>query len=244
MTKDEAWVLEEKYDGKKIAAFEKDRARLAEGEPVAYVIGWQPFLGLRIYLDSRPLIPRPETEWWTEKLLTTLKETDGDLTLLDLCAGSGAIGCAFLRALPTAHVYVGEIDAAHQKTIEKNIQENNLDASRAHIGIGDLFAPFGAQTFDIIACNPPYIPEKRTLPESVRAYEPKEALFSGTDGLSLIREIAKQLPRHLNKGGAAWIECDTAHIENAQTLFESAGFSTHIQNDQYATARVVVVTWS
>ena len=133
---------------------------MSSEEPEAYVIGWQPFIGLKIYLDSRPLIPRTETEWWTEQFLNKVKneqaysveevsQRDGAraskfsaenyaspkadmpvrLKFLDLCAGSGAIGCAALAKLPSAQVYFGEIDPAHEATILKNIRENNLDAS-------------------------------------------------------------------------------------------------------------------
>ncbi|MDE2021773.1 MAG: hypothetical protein KGI71_02515, partial [Patescibacteria group bacterium] len=75
MKKDEEWLLKEKYDGKETPEFEVDRRRLASSEPVAYVIGWQPFLGLKIHLDSRPLIPRPETEWWVEQFMSTISGT-------------------------------------------------------------------------------------------------------------------------------------------------------------------------
>ena len=84
MTQDERWLLQEKYAGKETPEYEADKRRLAKGEPAAYVIGWQPFLGLSIHLDSRPLIPRPETEWWTELLIQAatarrLKDvSDGD----------------------------------------------------------------------------------------------------------------------------------------------------------------------
>ena len=76
MIKDEQWLLEEKYAGVETKEFEVDKARLAGGEPVAYLIGFQPFLGLKIYLDSRPLIPRPETEWWTEQLLEEIERRE------------------------------------------------------------------------------------------------------------------------------------------------------------------------
>ncbi|MFA6503321.1 MAG: methyltransferase, partial [Candidatus Paceibacterota bacterium] len=188
MAKDEQWLLTEKYGGAATPAYEADRKRLAAGEPLAYVIGSQPFLGLTIYLDSKPLIPRPETEWWTEQLLANVEVSPplgGDtstLKFLDLCAGSGAIGCAALKALPHAEVYFGEIDPAHEATILKNIRENNLDASRAHIHIGDLFEPFPNMQFDLIAANPPYIPVKRILDTSVTDYEPARALYAGDDG--------------------------------------------------------------
>ncbi|MDE2173160.1 MAG: RsmD family RNA methyltransferase [Patescibacteria group bacterium] len=155
MTKDEERLLKEKYAGKKTSEFEADRHRLTQhpvgcpdagGEPVAYVIGWQPFLGLKIHLDSRPLIPRPETEWWTEEMLRAVSERSGraqrespgtfakgagHFRFLDLCAGSGAVGCAALARLPEARVYFGELDPAHDATIRKNIRENGLDAARA-----------------------------------------------------------------------------------------------------------------
>ncbi len=254
--------------------FEADKERLASGEPLAYVIGYQPFLGLKIYLDSKPLIPRPETEWWTEQLLDALQgaqaqsheelsETDESraskfvatkyaspkgavpvrpLTFLDLCAGSGAIGCAALKALPNAHVYFGEIDPAHESTILKNIRENNLDASRAHVCIGDLFSPFGDTQFNIIAANPPYIPSDRTLDASVADYEPSLALFSGSDGLDHIRRIAKVLPRYLAPGGIAWIECSSLHSEEAQSLFEHQSLHAEIRTDQYGAPRIIVVS--
>ncbi|OYV25777.1 MAG: hypothetical protein B7W98_03625, partial [Parcubacteria group bacterium 20-58-5] len=224
----------------------EDKRRLALGEPLAYVIVWQPFLGLKIFLDSHPLVPRPETEWWVEQCaacsVQRAENTGRDpLQFLDLCAGSGAIGCAALARLPSAHVSFGELDPAHEATIRKNIRENGLDESRADVRIGDLFAPFGDRRFDVIAANPPYIPEERVLDKSVTDFEPRAALFAGSDGLALIRRIAAELPRRLNPGGIAYIECDSAHAEEARALFERAGLSATVIPDQYGTPRVVVV---
>lgn len=264
--KDQQWLLEEKYSGDASApGYQDDLDRLAAGEPVAYVIGHQPFLGLKIYLDSKPLIPRPETEWWTEQLAGEITQVSAEtekgvglglaprsapffasaapITILDLCAGSGAIGCAFLSRIPNAHVSFGELDPAHEKTIEKNIRENNLDESRTTIRIGDLFEPFKDARFDVIAINPPYIPSERTLEKSVADYEPPEALFSDTDGLGLIRRIASELPHHLKQNGIAWIECDQHNIHEAKTLFEQAGMVATIRSDQYHVPRILVVSF-
>ncbi|MDE1919401.1 MAG: HemK family protein methyltransferase, partial [Patescibacteria group bacterium] len=234
--------------------YELDRKRLASGEPLGYVIGSQPFLGLKIYLDSKPLIPRPETEWWTEQLLQSVRNTRERLTeerterdgarLLDLCAGSGAIGCAALKILPYMEVFFSEIDSSHEMTILKNIRENGLDESRAFVRIGDLFEPFGNMTFDIIAANPPYVPAKRELPESVAKHEPAGALFAGDEGLDVIRRIAAELPRRLSRGGVAWIECDSAHAAAACALFKAAGLSAEIRTDQYGAPRLIVVSFS
>ncbi len=236
--------------------------------PLGYVIGSQPFLGLKIHLDSKPLIPRPETEWWAEQLITSLFEreqvrremgvglgraarsapisranSEHRLRFLDLCAGSGAIGCAALARLSNVHVSFGEIDPTHAATIRKNIRENGLDAVRADIRIGNLFKPFGDMKFDIIAANPPYIPEDRVLPESVADYESAQALRAGLDGLSLIRSIAEKLPERLTKDGTMWIECDSAHAEAARALFTAQGFAALIRTDQYGAPRIVVVSF-
>ena len=226
MGKEERQLLEEKYGGDAAAAgFTEDRARLAAGEPLAYVIGWQPFLGLSIYLDSKPLIPRPETEWWTEELIRHLKERFGGSTLrlLDLCAGSGAIGAAVLAALPNARAAFGELRPEHAATIEKNLRAGGIDAARADVRIGDVFEPFAGERFDIIAANPPYIPEIRTLASSVAGHEPREALYADTDGLGVIRRIAADAAAHLNPGGELWMECDIANATAARDLLAAHG---------------------
>lgn len=264
MTKDAQWLLDEKYGGKKTIEYEADKERLDKGEPLGYVIGWQPFLGLKICLDSKPLIPRTETEWWAEQLLNAISgalrrstdqaggtfsaENDSvprnsiqELRFLDLCAGSGAIGCAAIAKISDAHVYFGEIDPAHEATIQKNIRENGLNAARANICIGDLFKPFGDMRFDVIAANPPYIPSCRALPASVADHEPALALFAGDDGLDLIRRIATELPKRLTQNGVAWVECDNEHIKTAAALFEAHSLSAEIRTDQYGTPRFIVV---
>ncbi len=243
MTKEERWLLDEKYGGDASAeGFKTDKRRLARGEPVAYVIGWQPFLGLRIYLDSRPLIPRPETEWWTSQLMSKISGTH-ELRFLDLCAGSGAIGCVALAKIPQARVYFGEIDAAHKPTIQKSIELNGLDGARAEVGIGDLFEPFGTLRFDVIAANPPYIPSGRKLAVSVAQYEPGEALYAGADGLDLIRRILTELPEWLAPSGMAWIEIDSAQANAAQELASGAGLRGEIRTDQYGVPRLLVVSF-
>lgn len=239
-TKEERQLLDEKYSGVPSEAFETDRARLASGEPLAYVIGWQPFLGLQIHLDSRPLIPRPETEDWTEKLIAQLNKNQTGISVLDVCAGSGAIGCAILKHVPHADVWFSELDEVHVETIQKNIRTNNLDASRAHVVSGDLFASLEGKKFSVIATNPPYIPEGRVLPESVSLYEPHKALFAGSDGLSLIRRIAASAKEHMLPGGQLWLECDSEHVEAAMRCFWGSASRVDMRKDQYGRPRLIV----
>jgi len=238
-------LARDKYDGDADRITPEDRARLDSGEPLAYVIGWVPFLGLRIELASKPLIPRPETEWWTELAIEHVREgkSSGEFRVLDLCAGSGAIGLALLHALPAIQVSFSELVPKHAEQIRTNLSlpENRLDYARANIRTSDLFSAFGDTRFDLIVTNPPYIPEARTLENSVTDFEPSEALFSGPDGLDVIRRIAKEAPAHMHSGGELWMECDVETIsEAARLLREGGAIRTDIRTDLYGRERVVV----
>lgn len=236
-------LIRDKHAGDRTQDLSADLARLKEGEPLAYVIGWVPFLGLRVLLDSKPLIPRPETEAWTEDLIGRLRERFGKepFHMLDLCAGSGAIGLSVLQAFPAARVTFGEIVPAHADLIRKSLAENALDAARAVVVASDLFASILPGRFDIIATNPPYVPEARTLDVSVTGFEPGVALYGGPDGLALIRTIAAEAASRLAAGGELWMECDIANIDEAAALVGSRGaLRTEIRTDPYGRPRVVV----
>jgi release factor glutamine methyltransferase len=245
--KDIELLIRDKYEGTAAPAeLQADLARLAAGEPLAYVNGWLPVLALKIWLDSKPLIPRPETEWWTELLIAHLKERYGNrpFRLLDLCAGSGAIGLSVLSQCPNALVSFGELIPEHVEDIRTNIRKNNLDANRADIRVGDLFAAFAAQgptQFDIIVSNPPYIPSSRELPKSVTAHEPATALFAGADGLDLIRSIVTHSPVHLFPDGELWVECDIENAEETVDLAREHGATNaELRTDAYGRPRLVV----
>ena len=246
---DRELLIRDKYNGDANADISEDLKRLAAGEPLAYVIGWIPFLGLKIALDSSPLIPRPETEWWTEKLIEHLRyrfdatEDRGaqPFRLLDLCAGSGAIGLAVLSHLPNAYVSFGEIDPAHVELIKKNLFVNDLPPNRADVRASDIFEVFGTEQFDIIAANPPYIPEGRMLETSVTNYEPSQGLFGGPDGMQVIRAILKDCRKHLSAGGELWMECDIENIGATESLVRAAGADeTTIHEDLYGRPRLLV----
>ncbi len=239
---DAAFLLRDKYGGKETEAYRQDLKRLAAGEPLAYIIGWIPFLGLRIFLDARPLIPRPETEWWTEKLIQYLQKnlSKNPLAILDLGAGSGAIGCAILAALPRARVTFVDKEARYAQTIEKNIATNGIARARVTIRTGDLFNPVAQEKFDIVATNPPYIPLSRTIPLSVEKYEPLEALRAGEDGLALIRRIAQNARAHLRAKGQVWVEVDSAHARHAEKIFRAKGMETELHRDLYGRRRLII----
>lgn len=206
------WLLQDKYNGIKNAEFENDIERLQSGEPLAYIIGWQPFCGVKIFLDSYPLIPRPETEYLINNIIKELSDKQ-NLKILDLCAGSGCIGVTLLKALPTSIVDFVELDKSHHATILKNITENGIDTNRARIYAGDLFENI-TNTYDIIVTNPPYIDPELSdrMGENVLKFEPELALFGGKDGMQIITKIAQKAPNFLKSEGILWIEHEPEQV--------------------------------
>jgi release factor glutamine methyltransferase len=239
MEKEELWLLEEKYDGMKSDAFFEDLKRLQSGEPLAYILGNIPFLDCTIYLDSKPLIPRPETEFWTQKAIQTIADFKGQTpSVLDLCAGSGAIGVAIAKAIPSAQVSFVEVEPAHISTINKNIEENtnHLQKNSYTVFCGDLFDAFrhNETTFDFILTNPPYIDKaQNTVEESVTNHEPHLALFGGEDGLYIIIKIITTAKKYLRQNGELWVEHEPFQSEAIVELGVQMGFDVHTQVDQY-----------
>ena len=242
MPKEEAWLLEEKYHGEQSDAFFADCKRLALGEPLGYLIGYVPFLDCKIWLDSHPLIPRPETEFWVEKAISEIKNAGPSSPhLLDLCSGSGCIGVSVAKAIPTSIIDFSEIDLSHIPTIKKNLSENEIASERTTIHHTNLFEGIET-TYDFILSNPPYI--DLTLgqtDESVLKYEPYIALSGGLEGLEIIEDIIKRAPLFLNPHGQLWLEHEPAQTKAINILASENNFSITTHNDQYGVNRYSVL---
>ncbi len=247
-----AWLLQEKYAGIESAAFFADCARLSAGEPLAYLIGHAPFLDCTIHIDSHPLIPRVETEFWVEKAITTISQKVRGLTphlrILDLCAGSGAIGVAVAKAVPGAGVTFTEIDPAHLPSIQKNLSENIFEYPNRlgyySVVESDLFSALQtAEQYDYILTNPPYIDATaNTVDAGVAAYEPHLALFGGVAGMEIITRIITESPTHLAPTGQLWIEHEPSQVVAITTLAQMHRFTCVTHPDQYNTPRFSVLS--
>ena len=197
-SREEQWLLQEKYNGEKTGAFFTDCKALALGIPLGYLIGHTPFLSCTIHLDEHPLIPRVETEFWVERAIAEIKMSramqpslNGSSTaprILDLCAGSGCIGTAVAKNIPTSLIDFGELCKRLLPTIEKNCIENQIDSERYNVYHSNLFQSIPVdRKYDFILSNPPYIdPAIDRVTESVKSHEPHLALYGGTDGLEVI----------------------------------------------------------
>ncbi len=247
MNQEEQWLLKEKYNGEKCEAFFTDLELLQSGTPLAYLIGSIPFLGCTIHLNSHPLIPRPETEFWTEKaintIITFIKSLPENKTsnVLDLCAGSGAIGVAVAKNIPIAQVTFGEIDQAHLPTIKKNLIVNNIPSAQCKVIGSDLFTHISGK-FDFILSNPPYInPEIDRTELSVKEFEPHEALYGGKDGMEYINQIIELSHFHLEKHGQLWIEHEPEQTIQIQAYAEKSNFACTTKLDQYGVERYSIL---
>lgn len=248
MNKEEQWLLEEKYNGVKSPEFLTDCERLASGEPLGYIIGHVPFLDTTIHLDNHPLIPRVETEFWVEKAIAEIRRwqaarPEAAPHILDLCAGSGAIGVAVAKAVPEAIVHFAEIDAHLLPTIAKNLEANDIPCTRYRAWQSDLYEHIDGQ-FDFILSNPPYIdPALDRTQVSVKNFEPHLALYGGHQGLELIEKIiagarAKLAPT----SSQLWLEHEPEQTEALQELATKNGLTTTTHTDQYNTPRYSILT--
>ncbi len=252
MTQDEEWLLKEKYQGEKTEGFFADSARLESGEPLAYIIGHIPFLNTMIYLDlpvrqagSRPLIPRTETEFWVEKIINKIialrvhsaTPQHTPIRVLDLCAGSGCIGVAVLKAIPESTVDFAEIDRTHHSTIGENIRRNGINESRTKILGGDLFECI-TDTYDYILTNPPYIdPSIDRTQESVKKHEPNIALYGGEKGMEIISHIIQSAPKFLKQNGVLVIEHEPEQCESIQAKARESELCMNTRRDQFGIKR-------
>jgi HemK-like putative methylase len=243
--KETAWLLNEKYNGSESREYFVDLERLESGEPLAYVIGHVPFLNTTIYLDSHPLIPRTETEYWVEEAIRAFRgqtPKSKPLRVLDLCAGSGCVGVAVLASLPNIAVDFAEIDESHHATILKNLEQNGISRKRVHIVGGDLFENI-TDTYDYILANPPYINrDAGTIEENVAAYEPERALYGGKDGTEMISRILHETPTHLSTGGALYLEHEPEQTLAIEDLAEKLHLSAEPHKDQYGLLRYTILT--
>lgn len=211
--KEKQWLLRDKYHNKKTVGFFKDIERLEKGEPIDYLIGWEPFLNCKIDLRFKPLSPRMETEFWVERVIKKMrpsfvKTTEGKV--LDLCAGSGCIGIAVLKNIKNSHIVFGEIDKILIQQIRINLKLNKISREKYQIIQSNLFGNIKGK-FNFILTNPPYVALKRKnkVQKSVLQHEPHKALFAGNDGLDIIKKILKQAPKYLNENGQIWMEFDS-----------------------------------
>ena len=187
--------------------------RLAEGEPVQYILGETEFFGLSFKVRPGVLIPRPETEELVELILKDLKNIDKSVQLLDIGTGSGCIAVSLAKNSPNANVSAWDISADALQIASENAEINNTNIDFKLRDILDVNLSEGyPQKLDIIVSNPPYVckSEKSEMENHVLNHEPHLALFvNDDDPLIFYRVITQFAIKNLVKGGALYFEINS-----------------------------------
>ena len=201
--------------------------RLA-GEPVAYLIGEWEFYGLPLDITPDVLIPRLDTEVLAERAILLARAAGEGARVLDLCAGSGCVGLAVAANVPACRVVLAEKDERALAVCKRNVRRHELNARVTCVQTDALADPEPALwDFDVIACNPPYIPsgDIAGLDVSVKDYEPRSALDGGADGLDFYRFIAAHWSSALRLGGTLAFEVGIGQAPDVEQILIENGFS-------------------
>ncbi len=250
------WVLEhvEAQGAEPLSAAERTRsvealvARRVSGEPLQYVLGRWPFRSLKLTVDDRVLIPRPETEQVVEVALAELHRIGGaseasHRVCVDLGTGSGAIALALAteagRWFPDLEVWATDFSADALAVAAQNLAllppGDTGAGSRVRLARGRWFSALPDDLkgrVDLIVANPPYVSESEyaELDPGVRDWEPREALVAtmgsgGVGGMADIETIVGEAPRWLRPGGALVVEIDPTQAYASIDAARRAGFA-------------------
>lgn len=183
-----------KIDKNTLEIFKKAVSRLCRGEPLDYVIGFKEFLNLKLHVDKRVLIPRPETEELVEYLIE--KYRGQTRVFADIGTGSGAIALALASAFPDSIVYATDISKAALEVAKANAENNRISNIIFLHGRGLTPLKPYIEEIEVIVSNPPYIKSEyiEHLDEKVKNHEPLTALDGGVDGVAFFRELFEELP--------------------------------------------------
>lgn len=202
------------------------QVRLANHEPVQYILGQADFYGLKFMVNPAVLIPRPETEELVYWILESISKFD--LTILDIGTGSGCIPVTLKKKLPKASITGLDISETALQVAQANAKLNQveIDFQRINILVKNNWKDL--PNFDIIISNPPYIPYKEIplMPKQVINFEPKVALFvDNREPLIFYQKIAQIAWQKLNNNGQLFFECNEFNAKEVVLILDQIGFS-------------------
>lgn len=221
-------VLRERLSESDLLFYHDALKRLRKQEPFQYILGEVWFYDLNLKIDSRALIPRPETEELVDWIKTDLKN-HSQPTIMDLCSGSGCIALALKSLMLESNCSAAEYSEDALSLLRENTKRTNLslDISKMDVLNEDDYSCLVPNSFDCWVSNPPYIPtrEKSLMAPNVLKYEPLMALFvADEDPLIFYRVIAEKALVYLKKEGVLYFEINENLTVSMLTLLEGLGF--------------------
>ena len=215
--------------------------RRKAGEPVAYITGRRAFWNIELHVGPGVLVPRPDSEVLISSAIEHFEGTEGPKRILDLGTGPGTLLLAALDVWPNATGLGIDVSRRAMSYAAANARRLEFEA-RAKFQEGD-WAKGLKEKFDLILCNPPYVPEGAEVGAGVREFEPDEALFAGREGLDAYRALGPQLPNLLAKGGLAAVEIGHDQAAAVTPLLERDGLRARVAQDFGGRDRALLLTW-
>jgi len=233
----DAWLRRDEAKAADTAArFQDAMAQLERGVPFAYAVGRGSFRTLDLAIDSRALIPRPETEGLVELVLARCSTG----RVADIGTGCGCIALSLAVEGQFDRVIAVEQSLTAAALARENVARI-APATPVEIREGNLLAPLvdKGERFRVIVSNPPYLTaaEYEELDPSVRGHEPREALVSGEDGLDATRALVAGAAALLEPGGLLALEIDERRADSIRTLARDAGWQVEIHADLFGCPR-------
>lgn len=236
---------EDALAAEELAVFRDWTARRALGEPLQYITGHQEFFGLDFEVNNDVLIPRPETELLVETALELMGDSDSAPSICDVGTGSGCLIISLLHERQKAQGLAidyskGAVRVALRNAIRHQVSE------RTSFMVADGFTAFRKSkvSFDLIVSNPPYIADRDfpKLQREVREHEPRVALTSGVDGLSMVRMLLDEARAFLVDGGYMLFEIGYDQLAAVKELVDPRFWRVvAVRNDLQGIPRTVAL---
>ncbi len=190
--------VRQELDARATARFEALWARRLTGTPVQHLLGEWDFYGRSFFVDRRALVPRPETEGL---VTAALREASGARRMLDAGTGGGVLAITYLLERPGSRAVALDASLEALMLARANGVRHGV-LSRLSLLASDWLSALGGTRFELALSNPPYLAlsEAASLPRTVREHDPARALFAGSEALSAIRHLLRELPRLLAPG--------------------------------------------
>ena len=216
---------------------------LLRHRPVQYVLGESYFYDLKLYVDERVLIPRPETEELADWVLKEVKKQElAAPVMLDIGTGSGCLPLTFKKHLSGAAVYAADISEDALAVARYNAAQLSLDINWLQ---ADILTAAGFETLppaDIIVSNPPYITlqEQESIMPHVLDFEPHQALFvTNNDPLQFYKAIGHFAENRLKAGGLLFLELHVDFALETEQFYQQQGWHTELRKDMQGRNRML-----
>lgn len=210
-----------------------------QGKPTQYITREQEFYGRPFYVSPAVLIPRPETEHVVE---TVLRLAPSAREVIDVGSGSGAIAVTLAAELQQARVYGTDISGDALRVAQRNAETNKASVQWIQC---DLLSAIADDCFDVVASNPPYVPDGDVvdLQAEVRDFEPAVALYGGPTGNEIYARLIPEAGRVLKPGGWLIMELGYRSLASVRAMFGEEWQNIEDVADLAGIPRVIAAQW-